>query len=153
MYALVTWIRNEMMINSLKRSLRNCALVIRLVMSIAHVIHTGWCDDDVVKWKHFPRNCPFVRGIRRSPVNSPHKDQWCGALMFSLICASINRCANNREAGDLRHHHKGNFIWWWLGCSAQFRLSLFNVNEICVTKCWKKRFSLQRGSDLIQIKS
>ena len=33
-----------------------------------------------------------------SPVNSPHKGQWRGALMFSLICAWINK----REAGDLR---------------------------------------------------
>ena len=29
----------------------------------------------------------FVRGIHQSPVNSPHKGQWCRALMFSLICA------------------------------------------------------------------
>ena len=40
--------------------------------------------DDVIKWKHSPRNWPFVRGIHGSPVNSPHKGQW--ALMFSLIC-------------------------------------------------------------------
>ena len=39
--------------------------------------------DDVIKWKHFPRYWPFVRGIHRSPVNSPHKGQWPGALMFS----------------------------------------------------------------------
>ena len=38
-----------------------------------------------MKWKHFPRNWPFVRGIHRSPVNSPHKGQWRGALMFSLL--------------------------------------------------------------------
>ena len=30
---------------------------------------------------------PFVRGIHRSPVNSHHKGQWWGALMFSFICA------------------------------------------------------------------
>ena len=36
--------------------------------------------------------------------NSPHKGQWRGALMFSLICAYIKGWANNREAGDLRHH-------------------------------------------------
>ena len=30
---------------------------------------------------------PFVRGIHRSSVNSPHKCQWRGALIFSLICA------------------------------------------------------------------
>ena len=46
--------------------------------------------DDVIKWNHFPRYWPFVRGIYRSPVNSPHKGQWRGALMFSLICAWIN---------------------------------------------------------------
>ena len=36
------------------------------------------------------------------PVNSPHKSQWRGALMFSLIYAWINDWINNREAGDLR---------------------------------------------------
>ena len=43
--------------------------------------------DDVIKWKHFPRYWPFVRGIHRSPVKSPHIGQWRGTLMFSLICA------------------------------------------------------------------
>ena len=60
--------------------------------------------DDVIKWKHFPRYWPFVRGIHRSPVNSPHKDQWRGALMFTLICARINSWVNNREAGDQRRY-------------------------------------------------
>ena len=58
--------------------------------------------DGVIKWKHFPRYWPFVRGIHRSPVNSPHKGQGRGSLMFSLICAWINGWINNREAGDLR---------------------------------------------------
>ena len=40
----------------------------------------------------------------RSPVNSPHKGQWRGALMFSLICVWINGWVNNREAGDLRRY-------------------------------------------------
>ena len=60
--------------------------------------------DDVIKWKYFPRYWPFVLGIHRSPVNSPHKGQWLGALMFSLICVWINGWANNREAGDLRRY-------------------------------------------------
>ena len=60
--------------------------------------------DDVIEWKHFPRYWPFVRGIHRSPVNSPHKGQWCGALMFSLICTRINGWINNGEAGDLRRY-------------------------------------------------
>ena len=60
-------------------------------------------NDDVIKWKHFPRHWPFVRGIHRWSVNSPHKGQWREALMFSLICAWMNDW-NNREAGDLRRH-------------------------------------------------
>ena len=38
------------------------------------------------------------------PVNSPHKGQWRGALMFSLICVWINGWENSREAGDWRRH-------------------------------------------------
>ena len=79
----------------------------------------GWnfkriTHDDVIKWKHFPRYWPFVWGIYRSPVNSPHKGQWCGALVFSLICASINAWVNNREAGDLRRHraHYDVIVMW-----------------------------------------
>ena len=60
--------------------------------------------DDVIKWKHFPRYWPFVRGIHRWSVNSPHKGQWRGALMISFICAWINTWVNNRMAGDLRRH-------------------------------------------------
>ena len=61
--------------------------------------------DDVIKWKHSPRYWPFVRGIHRSPVNSPHKGQWRGALMFALIYAWTNSWVNNQNAGDLRCYH------------------------------------------------
>ena len=54
----------------------------------------GKYHDDVIKWKHFPRYWTFVRGIHRSPVNSLHKGQWRGALMFSLICVWINGWAH-----------------------------------------------------------
>ena len=43
--------------------------------------------EDVIKWKPFPRYSPFVRGIHRSPVNSPHKGQWRGALLYFLWSA------------------------------------------------------------------
>ena len=66
--------------------------------------------DDVIKWKHFPRYWPFVRGIHWSPVNSPHKGQWRRALMFSLICAWINGWVNNRKAGDFRRHRTHYYV-------------------------------------------
>ena len=69
------------------------------MQTFAHRSH-----DDVIKWKYFPRYWPLVRGIHRSPVTSPHKGQWRGALMFSWTCAWIKGWVNNGEAGDLRRH-------------------------------------------------
>ena len=66
-------------------------------------IRESW-SSDAIKWKHFLWYWPFARGIHRSPVNSPHKGQWRGALVFSLICAWIHGWVNNREVGDLRRH-------------------------------------------------
>ena len=60
--------------------------------------------DGVIKWKHFSRYRPFVRGIHRSPVNSLHKGQWRGALIFSLICVWINGWVNNGDTGDLSRY-------------------------------------------------
>ena len=60
--------------------------------------------DDVIKWKHFPRYWPSVRGIHRWPVNSLHKGQWRGASLLSLISAWINCWVNNSKAGDLIRH-------------------------------------------------
>ena len=79
--------------------------------------------DDVIKWKHFPRNWPFVRGIHRSPVNSSHKGQWRGALMFSLINVWRNDWENNREAGDLRRH-RAHFRPLWRRRNANINWTL-----------------------------
>ena len=74
-------------------------LVVVALMSAAGVL--SW-------WRHQleknPRYWPFVWGIHRAPVNSPHTGQWRGALVFSLICAWINDWVNNGEAGDLVLH-------------------------------------------------
>ena len=50
------------------------------------LVMDGYDIFDVIKWKHFSRYWPFVRGIHRSPVNSLHKGQWREALVFYLIC-------------------------------------------------------------------
>ena len=91
--------------------------------------------DEVIKWKHFPHYWPFVRGIHQSPVNSSHKGQWRGALMFSLICAWINGWVNHREAGDLRHHHAHYDViimihlqvaqWWLQSYDDDFNINIY----------------------------
>ena len=87
---------------------------------VTHIYVSKLDHDDVIKWKYFPRYWPFVRVIHRSPVNFPHKGQWRGALMFTLICARKNGWVNNGEAGDLRRYLAHNdvivmrsrVIWW-----------------------------------------
>ena len=71
--------------------------------------HPYWRILSSTWWRHqvdtfFLRYWPFVRGIHRSPVNSPHKGQWRWALMFSLICSWTNCWENNRNADDLGRH-------------------------------------------------
>ena len=91
---------------------------------IVYSLYESHAHDDVIKWKLFPRYWPFVRGIHRSPVSSPRKGQWCGALMFPLICAWINGWVKNRKAGDLRRNRahydvtimrngEENYSWPW----------------------------------------
>ena len=94
-------------------------------------------------WRHqmenFPRYWLFVREIHRSPMNSPHKGQWRGALMLSLIWAWINVWVNNRKAGDLGRHctpswrHCNDSEWFastlpakiWTSWKTQWRHSFF----------------------------
>ena len=101
------------------------------------------------KWKHFPRNWPFVRGIHRSPVNSPHKGQWRVALMFSLICVWINGWVNNREACDLSRYRAHYDVTikstkWEYACQTRPSTCLTHPtckdNEIiCILLIWKKK--------------
>ena len=71
--------------------------------------------DDVIKWKHSPRCWPFVRGIHRSPVNSPHgtsdTELWC----FLWFAPEKNSWVYNRQTGDLRRHltrNDVNVMWF-----------------------------------------
>ena len=86
-------------------------------IDFTHVLH-----DDVIKWKQFSRYWPFVRGIHRSPVNSPHKGQWRGALVFPLICTRIKGWVNNGEAGDLRRYR------------AHYDVIVMDDMDICITR-------------------
>ena len=69
-------------------------------------------------WRHqmetFSALLALCAGNSPSLGTSPHKGQWRGALMSSLICAWINGWLNNREAGDLRRHraHYDVTVMW-----------------------------------------
>ena len=77
---------------------------------MGHFLDGSW-------WRHqietFSALLVICAGIQ-SPVNSPHKGQWRGALIFSLICVWVNDWVNNREAGDLRcyrAHYDVTVMW------------------------------------------
>ena len=63
-------------------------------------------DNTEPWWRHQMETFSALLAIcaGNSPVNSPHKGQWRGALLFSLICAWINGWVNNGEAGDFRRY-------------------------------------------------
>ena len=65
-----------------------------------HYQLSWWCRQMTI----FTALLDLCEGNHRSPVDSPHKGQRGGALMFSLSCARTNCCVNNRDAGDLRRH-------------------------------------------------
>ena len=94
-----TWVYNYFLCNLFDRVFSAFREFFYISAPYVYSLH-----DDVIKWEHFPRYWPFVRGIHRSTVNPPHKGQWRGALVFSLICAWINGSVKNRETGDLRRH-------------------------------------------------
>ena len=83
---------------------------------------------DVIKRKHFPCYWPFMRGNHRSPVNSPHKGQWRGALMFSLICSWINHWVNSDEAGDLRRYRN------------HYDVTVMGIHYVLICNCYHHTF-------------
>ena len=74
---------------------------------------------------------PFKGNPPVTAVHSPHKGQWHGVLMLSLICGWTNVWTNNRYAGDLRRHR------------AHYNINIINIgdetstfNEIITDELW-----------------
>ena len=85
-------------------------------------------------WRHqmeiFSALLALCAGNSPVPVNSPHKGQWRGALMFSLICAWINDWINSREAGDLRRH-RGHY-----DANVMFTVNVMQSAHHLALFCW-----------------
>ena len=60
-----------------------------------------------------------------SPIDSSHKDQWWGALMFSMICGWTNGWANNGDTGVLRRYRSHYDVTVML-----FYLHLYQWNKL-----------------------
>ena len=79
-----------------------------IVSRIKHTVSVLLCVAVPRWWRHqmvtFSALLAICAGNSPVPVNSPHKGQWRGALMFSLICVWINGWVNSPEASDLRRY-------------------------------------------------
>ena len=102
--------------------------------------HGLWNDKfrkyRITWWRHqmgtFSALLAFCAGNSPVPVNSPHKGQWLGALMFPLICAWVHGCANNREADDSRCH-SAHYDVTVMACKIRFISMLWAVSvSVCV---------------------
>ena len=71
------------------------------------------------------------------PGEFPHKGQWRGALMFSLIYARINGWVNTGEAGDLRRYRVHCDVTVMYGGAIRTRVA-------CVQTIWQ-RPSIKNG--------
>ena len=83
--------------------------------------------------KYFPCYWPFVRGIHRSPVISPHKGQWRGAFIFSMIFDWMNSWINNREAA------------WWFETPSHPLWRHFNGYSIQASLYWGRVRPIKQG--------
>ena len=92
---LSTFIRSSLLWNSTRRFYLNIGLVSKPDLKI---LIPWWCHQ----METFSALLALCMGIHWAPVNSPHKGQWRGALIFSWICVWINGWVNNHEAGDLK---------------------------------------------------
>ena len=121
-----------------------------------HWLRLGLMHDDVIKWKHFLRYWPFVRGIHQSPVNSPHKGQWRGALMFSMICVWIYGWVNNREADDLRRycaHYDVTVMSSWIYPHVGTRCALAIARRSLSNYCWFPRGYVKKMTKTMKIRA
>ena len=91
---------------------------------MGHFSNSSW-------WRHQMETFSALLAIcaGNSPVTGefPHKGQWRGALLFSLICTRINGWVNNGEAVDLRRHraHYDVTVMW-------FKIPAFVIKILCL---------------------
>ena len=97
--------------------------IINVAVKMTRVIH-----DDVIKWKHFPRYWPFVRGIHRSRRKASYAELW---FFFDLRL-------NNRLS-------KQSWGWWfetlsgplWRHCNDLFSILLMNYDNVTAVRSHK----------------
>ena len=120
---------SELSINIMRNILRCSSAIADCLQMDTKLVCKGQPHDDVIKWKHFPRDWPFVReftGYRRIPLTkASHAELWW-----------INGSVKNREAGDLRRHR------------AQYDVTVMYDHLVCLLNL---RWISQPSLDIVRI--
>ena len=91
------------------------AFVILIALIQICVIYLCSClnHDDVIKWNHFPRYWPFVRGIHRSPSQTPATrtcDVFFDLRLNNMLSKQSRRRWFETPPRSLRRHCNGSLI-------------------------------------------
>ena len=101
-----SWIQRDILWHELQFSLRVSSSI--LLLNWAWMGFLGVYFTNIEWWRHqmeiFSALLVLCAEIQRLLVNSPHKGQWRGALVFSLISAWKNVWVNDRDAVYLRRY-------------------------------------------------
>ena len=118
----------------------------RLALIFAHRLrHRTFYHDDVIKWTHFPRNWPFVRGIHRSRwiphTKASDAELWCFfylRLNKRLSKQPWGRWFETPSWSLSRHCNENSTSYnWWDGDSVG-EMKCTGCNDICLMfVCWK----------------
>ena len=108
-WAIVKWIILVwLMFNETKLRMNTKRLQMNLCGVRVRCRWHGYIMMTIYQMGKFSALLAFCAGIHWSPVNSPHKGQWCStlmfSLMFSLICVWTNGRINTRDVDDLIRH-------------------------------------------------
>ena len=100
-----------MVLRTVIPSFQTTCVVITMVADVLsqNRLRLAWWRHRMETFSPSPGDWPFVRGIHRSPVDSPHKGQWRGALMFSLNSASTKRL--NKQSRYRRFETPSCSLW------------------------------------------
>ena len=109
--------------------------------SVVGVSPVGVIKHNFIWWRHEVKTYSALLAFcvgHWSPVNSPHKSKWRGALVFSLICDWTNCCAHNGDARDLRRHRTHYDV---TVMTHHFNLNSHKNSSIAVACCHKYPFN------------
>ena len=109
--------------------------------------------DDVIKWKHFPRHWPFVRGIHRCRwiphTKASNAELWCflWSAIISLMIISIS-WISVVFTGFWLHTLNNNHVYTLLTDNTEFRhLDVSPCLKMCFENVWfhaMKYFPMER---------